>query len=88
MSYKVTSTCLYFSSLAVFLLFLQPVMGQYNFAGVDDMLQKNEKTLGKHVVALVWKDGKIVYKKEIGEDFNGKIQVPLPAGNGSLPQLQ
>ena len=79
MSYKAISTCLYFSLLGAFLLFLQPVMGQYNFASVDDMLQKNEKALGKHVVALVWKDGKIVYKKEIGEDFNGKIQVPIGA---------
>lgn len=79
MSYKTTSTCLYFSLLAGFLLFLQPVAGQYNFAGVDDMLQKNQKVLGKEVVALVWKDGKIVYKKEIGEDFNGKIQVPVGA---------
>ncbi len=79
MSYKVISTCLYFSSLAAFLLFLQPAMGQYNFAGVDDMLQKNEKTLGRNVVALVWKDGKIVYKKEIGEDFNAKTQMPVAA---------
>ncbi|RZK65820.1 MAG: hypothetical protein EOO92_25915, partial [Pedobacter sp.] len=65
--------------LGLFLLFLQPVTGQYNFTGVDDMLQKNEKALGKHVVALVWKDGKIVYKKEIGEDFNAKTQVAVGA---------
>ncbi len=79
MSYKVISTCLYFSLLGVFMLFLQPVMGQYNFAGVDDMLQKSEKALGRHAVALVWKDGKIVYKKEIGEDFNAKTQVAIGA---------
>lgn len=79
MSYKNPSTCLYFSLLAGFLLFLQPVIAQYNFSGVDEMLQKNQKVLGKQLVALVWKDGKIVYKKETGEDFNSKIQVPVGA---------
>ncbi len=79
MSYKVTSTCLYFSFLATFLLLLQPVWGQYNFSGVDDLLQKNQKAWGGDVVAQVWKDGKLVYKKEMGEDFNSKIQVGIGA---------
>lgn len=79
MSYKITLSCLYFSLLGAFLLFLQPVMGQYDFSGVDDMLQKNGKVLGKDIVVLVWKDGKIIYKKETGEDFTAKTQVPLGA---------
>lgn len=43
------------------------------------MLLKNQKTLGKQVVAMVWKDGKLVYKKETSEDFNAKTQVPVGA---------
>lgn len=79
MSHKTLSICLYFSLLTVFLLFLQPVKGQYNFSGVDDMLQKNQKVLGKQVIALVWKDGKIIYRKETDEEFNSKAQVPVGA---------
>jgi CubicO group peptidase (beta-lactamase class C family) len=79
MSYKIRFSCLYFSLLGAFLLFLQPVMGQYDFSAVDDMLQKNGKLLGKDMVVLVWKDGKIIYKKETGEDFTAKTQVPLGA---------
>ncbi|HRN56744.1 MAG TPA: serine hydrolase domain-containing protein [Agriterribacter sp.] len=79
MSYKATSTCLYFSLLSGLLLFLQPALGQYDFTGVDNMLQQNQKALGKAVVALVWKDGKIIYKKETDEDFNGKTQAPVGA---------
>lgn len=61
------------------MLIFQPVRSQYNFAAVDDMLQKNQKALGGKLVALVYKDDKIVYRKEIGEDFTGKTQVPIGA---------
>lgn len=61
------------------MLILQPVQSQYNFAAVDDMLQKNQKALGGKVVALVYKDDKIVYRKELGEDFTGKTQVAVGA---------
>ncbi|HRP30246.1 MAG TPA: serine hydrolase domain-containing protein [Agriterribacter sp.] len=79
MSYKFKVICLYFSLLSGFLLMLQPANGQYNFSVVDDMLQKNQKILGKQVVALVWKDGKIVYRKETSEEFTGKMQAPIAA---------
>lgn len=79
MSYKSKSICLYFSIITGFLLFLQSAQGQYNFSGVDEMLQKNQKTLGKKVIALVWKDGKIVYRKETNEEFTSKTQVPVGA---------
>jgi CubicO group peptidase (beta-lactamase class C family) len=32
--------------------------------------------LGNNAVALVWKDGKIIYQKELG-DFNAKTQAPI-----------
>ncbi|MFI5156884.1 MAG: serine hydrolase, partial [Chitinophagales bacterium] len=47
---------------------------------MDDLLKKNQKAMGSNVLALVSKDGKLVYQKnlekEIGE-FNGKVQVPF-----------
>lgn len=79
MSYKVQRLCLYFSLIPIFLLFFQTAKTQYNFSGVDDMLQKNGKVLGKEFVALVWKDGKMVYKKESSLDFTAKTPVPLGA---------
>jgi CubicO group peptidase (beta-lactamase class C family) len=44
---------------------------------VDDLLASNLKLLGGAVVTLVYKDGKIVYKKELGEEFNAKTQTPV-----------
>lgn len=79
MSYKFKPICLNFSILLIFMLLFQPGFSQYNFSGVDDFLQKNQKALGKEVVALVWKDGKIVYKKETSEDFTAKTPVAIGA---------
>lgn len=50
----------------------------------DAFLLANQKILGNNVVALAYKDGKIVYKKEVEKevgDFNGRSEVP--AGNAS-----
>jgi CubicO group peptidase (beta-lactamase class C family) len=41
---------------------------------VDDLLDRNQKLLGGSVVTLIYKDGKIVYKKELGAEFNVKTQ--------------
>lgn len=77
MSYKIRTTCLKCSSLLAFLLLLQPVFGQYNFAEAEELLVKNQKLLGGDVVAMIYKDGKIIYKKELGTDFNAKTQAPV-----------
>lgn len=91
MTYQAVPNCLKFSLIACFLLLLQPVFSQTAkpavkakepemqaaLSGVDDLLARNQKALGGAVVALVYKDDKIVYKKEIGEDFNAKTQAPL-----------
>jgi hypothetical protein len=60
MSYKTQSNCLKFSSLLVLLLLLQPVFAQYNFSAADDLLAKNQKQLGGSVIAMVYKDGKLI----------------------------
>jgi len=79
MSCKIGVTCLNFSLLSIFLLILQPVRSQYDFSAVDNFLQKNQKVLGKQVIVLVWKDDKMVYKKETNEDLNGRTQTPVGA---------
>jgi CubicO group peptidase (beta-lactamase class C family) len=46
---------------------------------MDAFLTTNQKLFGSDVIAYVYKDGKIVYKKEIEKevgDFNGRVQVP------------
>ncbi|MFT3747685.1 MAG: serine hydrolase [Agriterribacter sp.] len=79
MSYKFKSICLNFSILLSFMLLLQAGFSQSNFSGVDDFIEKNKKALGGEVIALVWKDGKVVYRKETSEDFNSKTPVAIGA---------
>jgi CubicO group peptidase (beta-lactamase class C family) len=76
MSLKMSSFCLNCSILFVFLLFFQFSYSQTDFTQADAVLQKNQKLLGNGVVALVYKDGKIIYTKELGE-FNAKTQAPI-----------
>jgi CubicO group peptidase (beta-lactamase class C family) len=77
MSLKAPRTCPKFSLFLFFLLFLQYSQAQLDFGTVDQLLEKNKKLLGNNVVALVWKDGKIIYQKEMGVDFNAKTQAPI-----------
>ena len=76
MSLKMKSICLICSNLFLFLLFFQFCYSQSDFNQVDAVLQKNQKLLGNGLVALVYKDGKIIYTKELGE-FNAKTQAPI-----------
>ncbi|MEO6315352.1 MAG: serine hydrolase domain-containing protein [Chitinophagaceae bacterium] len=77
MSYKTPSNCLKFSYLVLFMLLLQPLAAQYNFSAVDDLLAKNQKQLGGDVIAMIYKDGKLVYNNQLNKEFNGKTQVPI-----------
>lgn len=77
MSLKTPRTCPKFSLFLFFLLLLQSAHAQYDFSSVDQLLEKNKKLLGNNIVALVWKDGKIIYQKEIGTDFTAKTQAPV-----------
>jgi CubicO group peptidase (beta-lactamase class C family) len=76
MSYKVNSICIKVISVAAFLLFLQPVIAQYNWTALDKELQAKQKLLGNNVVCLLWKGDSLIYKKEMGE-FNSKTQAPI-----------
>jgi CubicO group peptidase (beta-lactamase class C family) len=75
MSYKISSACMKGISALFLLLFFQPVFSQ-NWSELDQELQAKQKMLGTNVVALVWKDDSLVYKKEMG-DFNSKTQAPI-----------
>ncbi len=77
MSYKINSNCLKFSSLLAFLLLLQPVSAQYNFSEVDDLITKNQKELGGDVIAMIYKDGKLIYNKQTSKEFTGRTQAPI-----------
>ncbi len=79
-------TCLKFSSLALFLLFLQPAwaqpgrknpkeIGLASYQEVDETVLRNQKGFGNDVVALLWTDT-LVYKHELGE-FDARTSVPL-----------
>lgn len=64
--------------LAAFCLQLQ---AQFDAKSLDDILIENKKEIGNEGVAMIFKDGKVFYKKKIGEVFDEKTQVHL--GNTS-----
>ncbi|MBO9203593.1 MULTISPECIES: serine hydrolase domain-containing protein [Niastella] len=76
MSLKTRSICLICSILSLFLLFFQFSFSQSDFSQVDALVKKNQKILGNDVVALVYKDGKVVHSQELGE-FNAKTPAPI-----------
>ncbi len=67
MSYKVKPNCLKCTLALSLLLVCLTVKSQYSFTAVDNLLLKNKKELGNDVAVLVYKDGKIVYQKLMGE---------------------
>ncbi len=76
MSYKVSFICTKVMSATVFLLLLQPVKAQYDWGRLTADLEAKKKLLGNNLVAMIWKDDSLVYKKEMGE-FNSKTQAPI-----------
>lgn len=76
MSYKSLPICMKVISLALLLLFLQPLHAQLNTAELDAAFQSRQKLLGNNVVAMIWKGDTLVYKKELG-DFNTKTVTPI-----------
>ena len=76
MTYQMDLICRKFSLVAAFMLFCLICKSQYNFTAVDQLLTENQKTLGKELVALVFKDGKMIYQKETG-DFTIKSKAPI-----------
>lgn len=77
MSLKINRICLNCSLATVFLLLLQGAVAQPDFSAADQLLTRNQKLLGNNIIALIWKDGKMIYQKEIGTDFTVKTQAPI-----------
>lgn len=70
-------TCMKVTFLCLSLLFFQAGQAQYDFSAIDQLIQRNQKQLGNNVVALVWKDGKMIYQKQVGEEFTAKAPAPV-----------
>lgn len=75
MAYGIDKNCLKVSSILILMLFFQLSKAQ-DFTAADQFLQKNMKALGGELIVLVQKDGKPVYKKELGKDFTLKSSAP------------
>jgi len=81
---KTPPACLKYSLLPAFLLLFQGLLAQkkiqneVEMPGVEQFLQRNKKQLGK-AVALVYRDGKVIYQKSTDDYFNAKSQAQVPA---------
>jgi CubicO group peptidase (beta-lactamase class C family) len=84
MSYSARLNWLCFSLLPACLLFCLFAAAQkkpevpvdHRFDPLDELFKQNQKDLGQYV-ALVWKDGKLIYQKQASDDFTSKMQAPL-----------
>lgn len=63
-------------TIAVLLLFFQPLQAQYNWGELDRELSAKKQLLGNNVVVLVWKNDSLIYKKEMG-GFNSSTRAPI-----------
>lgn len=79
MSAKSIVSCGKVSTVLFFLLFFQSVFAQADFSGIDRKLEASKKELGGFAALVICKDGKVVYQKTIGADFNTKTQAPVGA---------
>jgi CubicO group peptidase (beta-lactamase class C family) len=80
MTVKIHFFCVKVSAVLIFLLFFQGINAQYNFVVLDQKLDASKKELGGAVVTLIFKDGKLVYQKAIGE-FTAKTQAPIASSS-------
>ena len=66
------------SYIIAFMLFFQVPKAQLNFTELGAKLEASKAELGGKAVLLVYKDGKIVFEKSVGE-FTPKTQAPIAA---------
>ena len=76
MSPKALINCLKFSSIVVFMLFMQPGIAQSSFLDLDNAITAHKKLLGDDLVVIISNKDSVVYQKEIGQ-FNYKTQAPI-----------
>ena len=80
MAQKNNTSCLIGSLLVISLLIFQPIQAQYNFTELDNKLASVKKELGGDFTVLLYKDGKIIYSKSMGE-FNPKTQAEIASSS-------
>ena len=76
MSVKNHFTCAKVSTVLICMLFFQFAKAQPDFSEVDRKLEAARKEFGGNAVMMIYKDGKIIYQKALGE-FNAKTQAPI-----------
>ncbi len=63
-------------SVLSFMLLFQFANAQYDFSGLEKKLEAAKDDIGKTYVCLIYKDGKMIYKKDF-EGFDAKTQVHI-----------
>src|SRR5471030_3340122 len=76
MSVKSRLTCVKVSTVLIFMLFFQCLDAQTDFPGASNQMEAARKELGGNAVLAIYKDGKIIYQKNIG-DCTIKTQAPV-----------
>jgi CubicO group peptidase (beta-lactamase class C family) len=76
MSVNQQSNCRKVLSVLSFMLLFQLAHAQYDFSGIEKKLDAAKADIGKNYVCLIYKDGKIIYKKET-EGFDAKAQASI-----------
>ena len=76
MSAKQLTTCRKVLSVLSFMLLFQFSHAQYDFSGIEKKLAAAKDDIGKNYVCLIYKDSKIIYKKET-EGFDAKAQASI-----------
>jgi CubicO group peptidase (beta-lactamase class C family) len=61
---------------SLLLLFLSVSGFAQNFSAVEQIMLNNQRNLGDNQVLLIYKDGKVLYQKALG-DFKSNIQAPI-----------
>jgi CubicO group peptidase (beta-lactamase class C family) len=80
MSYKIKITCLKFSLIAAFLLFIQAAFTQNNWSELDKAIESKKAVLGNDLVVIIANADSITYQKAYG-DFNNKTQAPIASSS-------
>jgi CubicO group peptidase (beta-lactamase class C family) len=76
MSLKMSFACMKVSTVLISLLLLQAAKAQYNFTELEKKLSQYQQQLGGNVVAMIYKDSQLIYKKEMG-DFKANTVAPI-----------
>jgi CubicO group peptidase (beta-lactamase class C family) len=62
--------------LIILLLSSRWARAQYDFSKADKALEENKTKLGSNINVMIWKDGKLIYQKQIGNMRPDKV-VPI-----------